>query len=225
MIRNNTPRPPPPYNGNPSPARNRFEELVLEEINEPPGPDITCVILGILVFSLLGVVLYIFFLLGQEAIIQENKKGCIFTTTGRICSQSFIIFTSSTIPINHSQQVDKRLTTHSRQINKRLTTHSRQIDNLFPTPSVRKPPFEKDLPSGKSQRPDLMNRESLQPDKVDFFSTPAIRKRPGRPIKKQLETVLSTEKKKERVLPKENNEIDFSWPEEPFEGSGDLENI
>ena len=105
-----SPRPPPPYNGareqthpiHPlTRGRNRFEEMVLEQEIEPIGPDIFCIFLGILAFSLLGAMFYIFFLLGQESVF-DSPTDCIITDSGKKYNPTIPKITSSTISINHT---------------------------------------------------------------------------------------------------------------------------
>ena len=108
MVQDTT-RPPPPYNGAEEQThpmhpltrgRNRFEEMVLEQEIEPMGPDIFCIFLGILTFSLFGTMFYIFFLLGQESVF-DSSTDCIITDSGKKCD---LTVTSSTISINHTRQ-------------------------------------------------------------------------------------------------------------------------
>ena len=83
IYRENRPQAAPPaYNGD------RFEEMALEQENnlgyyDPPTPNIIAIILGMLIFFLLGLFMYIFFLYGQSTIKCENTIDCIITSAGK----------------------------------------------------------------------------------------------------------------------------------------------
>ena len=113
---------------------NRLEEFILEQDNDPPAPDIICVILGILTFSLIGVVLYIFFLFGQESVQCDSAPDCIITSPNENSDPAFPKFTSSTIPINHHHL------SASSTIKPSTTGDERkQLESFLPRPTHKTP--------------------------------------------------------------------------------------
>ena len=133
------PPPPPPYNGN------RLEEMVLEQENnleyyEHPNPNIVFTILGMLIFFLLGLFMYLFFLFGQSTIQCEATKVGLISPIEE--NSEFPQFTSSTYhqptttSSTYHQLTTTTFTTYAQPntatfTNHQVTTNKRQPLNKF----------------------------------------------------------------------------------------------
>lgn len=170
---------PPAYNGE------RREEMTLEQNNdlgyyEPPAPNIIPIILGMLIFFILGLFMYLFFLYGQSSMKCPMAEDCISGPANR--KNTFPQFKSSTQliwpatishPITSPFAAPPPQQAHTKFVRQKVSLKespgSGLIDNAFTTSdAIKKRPLQKFVPKEAEKNWGVFDMADLDYEDVEL---------------------------------------------------------